>query len=134
MNWLPTEKNSGNIQATTFSNRFQSRMSSIGFYVTGEPYNGKHRYSLKLKGLESGYNSNAFGRGIVIHGANYVSEQIVAKGERIGRSYGCPAVAQSVNKQLVDTIKDGSCLLIHYPDKRYLSRSKILNNGRVHSL
>lgn len=121
-------RNSGDEFAKWFSNSFQSKQSSLGFYVTAETYNGKHRFSLKLRGLESGFNTNAFARGIVIHGANYVDESFIDKGQRIGRSFGCPAVSQKVNTELVNTIKEGTCLFIHYPDKRYLSRSKILNN------
>ncbi|MBI1305323.1 MAG: hypothetical protein GC181_01775 [Bacteroidetes bacterium] len=122
-------KNTGDEYAKYFSNKIESQQSSLGFYVTGETYNGRHEYSLKLNGLENGFNTNAFCRGIVIHGANYVDQSIVDKGQRIGRSFGCPAVSEKVNKSLVDTIKDGTCLFIHYPDKRYLSRSKILNNS-----
>jgi L,D-transpeptidase catalytic domain len=122
-------KNSGHEYAKVFSNRSGSRQSSLGFYVTGETYNGKHRYSLKLRGLESGYNTNAFARGVVIHGASYVDERFLTDGQSIGRSFGCPAVSQKVNKSLVDVVKGGTCLFIHSGDSRYLQKSKVLNNN-----
>lgn len=118
---------SGNEYARYFSNSYSSNKSSLGFYTTGGLYYGRNNLSLKLNGLEKKFNSNAFARGIVIHGANYVSESIVNRDQRIGRSFGCPAVAQSVNKKLVNTIKGGSCLFIYHPTKDYLENSKILN-------
>ena len=122
-------KNSGDEFATSFSNRIQSKQSSLGFFITGETYNGKHKYSLKLRGLETGYNTNAFARGLVIHGATYVDERYLEAGQRIGRSFGCPAVATDVNKSLVDLVKGGSCLFVHSEDNRYLQQSKVLNNS-----
>lgn len=121
-------KYSGDKFAQSFSNKSNSKKSSLGFYVTGQPYNGKHRYSLKLRGLEPGFNSNAFARGIVVHGANYVSEEIAEKQQSVGRSFGCPAVSQEVNNQIVDLIQGGSCLFIYHPQSYYNGKSKILNN------
>ncbi len=123
-------KNSGDKDASYFSNRPNSRKSSLGFYVTGSTYNGKHRYSLKLRGLEPGFNSNAFARGIVIHGAYYVSEEIAQAQKSVGRSFGCPAVSQEVNRDLVDLIKGGTCLFIYHPQSYYNEKSKILNNDQ----
>ncbi|MFT5157095.1 MAG: hypothetical protein ACI83I_001651 [Bacteroidia bacterium] len=120
-------KNSGDEFATRFSNRHESRQSSLGFYVTGQPYNGKHKYSLKLNGLEPYFNSNAFSRGLVVHGANYVDEDIVENDQRIGRSFGCPAVSQKANSIIVSLIKGGSCLFIYHPNAVYNQKSKILN-------
>jgi len=122
-------KNSGDEFATAFSNKIQSKQSSLGFYVTGETYNGKHKYSLKLTGHESGFNTNAFARGLVIHGAHYVDDRLLEAGQRIGRSFGCPAVSQEVNKSLVDLVKGGSCLFVHSDNSRYLQQSKVLNNS-----
>ncbi len=123
-------KYSGDKFAKSFSNTPQSKKSSLGFYVTGSPYNGKHRYSLKLNGLEPGFNSNAFARGIVMHGANYVSEEIAEAQQSVGRSYGCPAVGQDVNKDIVDLIQGGSCMFIYHPQTYYNGKSKILNNNQ----
>jgi len=119
-------KNSGLIKPTKFSNRIGSNQSSLGFYRTAGTYKGKHGYSLMLDGLEKGINDNARKRAIVIHGAKYVSEEFIEKNNRLGRSWGCPAVSDELSKEIIDLIKDGSCLYIyasnvdfteHYNDK-----------------
>jgi hypothetical protein len=125
--WVAHGKRSGNDYATSFSNQYSSKKSSLGFYITGGPYYGRNNLSLKLHGLEKNYNSNAFSRGIVIHGANYISKNIVSRNERIGRSFGCPAVSIASNKKIIDTIKGGSCLFIYHPTSYYINNSKILN-------
>lgn len=94
--------------ATKFSNSINSNMSSLGFYLTAEDYNGANGYSLRLDGLSES-NSNARERGIVIHPADYV-----APGEKIGRSLGCPALAPRYSKQVIDQIKDGALLFASY--------------------
>jgi hypothetical protein len=118
---------SGDTYAKYFSNTHSSNKSSLGFYTTGGLYNGSNNLSLKLNGLEKNFNSNAFTRGIVIHGANYVNERIVNDKQRIGRSYGCPAVSQEVNEILVNTIQGGNCLFIYHPTPSYLEKSKLVN-------
>lgn len=120
-------KYSGDEYAVSFSNKIESRKSSLGFYVTGSRYQGKHRLSLKLKGMEEGFNSNAFARGIVFHGAYYVHENFVARGEKIGRSFGCPAVSQEMIGSLIEVIDRGTCVFTYYPDANYLKHSPILN-------
>lgn len=123
-------KNSGDKYAQSFSNTPNSRKSSLGFYVTGETYNGKHRYSMKLRGMEYGFNHNAFARGIVMHGANYVSEEIAMAQKSVGRSFGCPAVSNTVNHDIVDLLKEGSCLFMYHQQAYYNGKSKILNNNQ----
>lgn len=107
-------KNSGEKYATNFSNKEESLMSSLGFYKTGKTYYGKHGYSLRLKGQEDGVNDLAEKRAIVIHGADYVSEDFIKKHGRLGRSHGCPALPRELSKEIINVIKDGSCLYIHY--------------------
>jgi hypothetical protein len=109
-------RNSGNNVATKFSNVPQSNMSSLGFYLTGGTYQGKHGLSLYLDGLEQGVNDNARSRSIVIHGADYVSEGFVEKHGRLGRSFGCPALPLDVYREVIDVIADGSCLFINKSD------------------
>lgn len=121
-------KNSGGEYARYFSNTYNSKKSSIGFLLTGETYNGRHNLSLKLHGVESGYNSNAYNRGIVFHGAYYVNDYLVEKEQVIGRSFGCPAVKSDVNSKLVRKIKGGSCVFFYYPSERYLEVSSVLNS------
>lgn len=125
--WVAHGTKSGDTHAKYFSNNHRSNRSSLGFYTTGDLYNGRNNLSLKLNGLEKGINNNAFSRGIVIHGAHYVSKEIVNRSERIGRSFGCPAVRQEVNKVLVNTIKGGSCLFVWHPTPNYSTKSKLLN-------
>ncbi len=99
-------RNSGTEFATKFSNTNESFQSSLGFYVTGEEYQGKHGTSLRLDGMEVGINDNARNRAVVIHGADYVSEKLAKAQGYIGRSLGCPAVPYKVHKELIETIKD----------------------------
>jgi hypothetical protein len=120
-------RNSGNEFAKTFSDKPNSYMSSIGFYFTGQTYQGKHGLSLRLDGLEEKYNQHARDRAIVMHGANYVSTDFIKKYGRLGRSYGCPSVSMDIYKDVIETICDGSLLFIYYPDKNYLQHSGILN-------
>jgi hypothetical protein len=120
-------KNSGTVLATRFSNAFNSLKSSLGFYTTAGTYLGKHGYSLRLEGQEAGINDNAFKRGIVIHSANYVSENTASSKGFVGRSQGCPAIPESLKKPIIETIRDGSCLFVYSPDLFYASHSKLLN-------
>lgn len=116
-------KNSGVHFAQDFSNKNRSLMSSPGFYTTAETYFGKHGYSLKLDGLEEGINDHARERLIVIHGADYVSEDFIQKYDRIGRSWGCPALPLDLTKEVINLIKEGSCLYIHTDDEYYIRHS-----------
>lgn len=106
-------RNSGDLMATRFSNREGSYQSSLGFYLTNETYNGSNGYSLRLNGLEKGINDNARARAIVIHGAAYANPSVCAGGNRLGRSFGCPAVPEKLNRPIIDAIKDGSVLYIY---------------------
>jgi hypothetical protein len=110
-------RNTGEEFANEFSNQAESFKSSIGFYATGEIYNGKHGMSLKLDGLEKGLNDNARNRAVVIHGADYVSESFIRQNKRLGRSQGCPAIPVEMNAKVINVIKDKSCLFIYHPSK-----------------
>lgn len=119
-------KNTGEEFASKFSNEPSSYQSSLGFYVTGETYFGKHGLSLKLDGVEKGFNDNAEKRAIVMHGADYVSENFIAAQGRLGRSFGCPSVPVELHEPIINTLKGGSCLFIYYPDKNYLAKSHLI--------
>jgi hypothetical protein len=119
-------RNSGDVYASKFSNTSNSNKSSLGFYVTGSTYIGKHGVSLKLHGQEKGINDQAEARAIVIHGADYVSESFIKKVGRLGRSLGCPAIPMALHKELIQKIAGGTCLFIYYPDESYLSSSPLL--------
>jgi hypothetical protein len=113
--------------ATAFSDRENSHQSSLGFYITGETYIGEHGLSLYLHGMDNGYNANAYRRSVVLHGAAYVSEAFIQANKRLGRSWGCPAVAQELASEIISTVKNGTCLFIYHPDKRYFAQSCWLN-------
>jgi hypothetical protein len=118
---------SGKEFANRFSNAPESNKSSLGFYETLNTYNGGNGYSLKLQGIERGINDNANRRAIVMHGAGYVDERLIRCQGYIGRSWGCPAVPESLHRSIIDKIKNGTCLFIFSPNMRYLSHSKVLN-------
>jgi hypothetical protein len=119
-------RNSGGLMANRFSNRFNSYMSSVGFYVTGGTFFGKHGYSLRLEGMEKGWNDNVLGRAIIIHAANYVSEEYIRQSGYLGRSEGCPAIPEELKRPIIDVIRGGSCLFVYGQDRRYLERSKLV--------
>jgi hypothetical protein len=120
-------RNSGKEFARSFSNKASSFKSSLGFYITGDTYNGENGYSLKLEGLEKGINDNAEKRAIVMHGADYVNESFLQSQGYMGRSLGCPAVSKQEYKEVINMIKDRTCLFIFSPDRNYLSHSPVLN-------
>jgi L,D-transpeptidase catalytic domain len=120
-------RNSGGEYATHFSNKPESLQSSLGFYITSNTYIGEHGLSLRINGVDPGYNDKALERSIVIHGAAYVDAARAREGIFMGRSYGCPAVPQKESTNIITTIKNGTCLFIYHPDKNYLHGSKILN-------
>jgi len=120
-------RNSGEEFATKFSNKAESFQSSLGFYVTGEVYQGKHGKSLRLDGVEKGINDKARDRAVVMHGADYVSEQFIKQNKRLGRSLGCPALPEELTSEIIDLIKNQSCLFIYHPTNTYAVSSKLLS-------
>ncbi len=112
---------SGGDMATNFSNLENSHQSSLGFYITSDTYFGKHGLSMKLEGMDKGFNTNARDRAVVIHGADYVSQSFVNQHGRLGRSHGCPALPVELTKTIIDTIKGQTCLFINGPATDYNS-------------
>lgn len=119
-------RNSGELYATSFSNRPNSYQSSLGFYLTAETYQGGNGYSLRLDGLEKGINDNARSRAIVIHGAKYANPSVCQGGHCLGRSFGCPALPESLNRPIINAIKGGSVLFIYADNTHYLTASQLL--------
>ncbi|PRY09723.1 L,D-transpeptidase-like protein [Pontibacter ummariensis] len=115
-------RNSGENFAEQFSNKRDSYMSSIGFYVTEDTYYGKHGLSLKLNGLDEGFNTNAMDRCIVMHGAEYATEDFIEKTGRLGRSLGCPAVPTEEHEDIIRTVMGGTALYAHAPAENYTSQ------------
>ncbi len=122
-------RNSGDNFATRFSNADESLSTSVGLYRTTSSYSGHNGYSLRMQGLEPGFNDHAMERAIVIHGASYVSADMARQHGRIGRSWGCPAVRTAVAHRLIDTLKEGQLVFSYYPDPRWLGSSGYLNCG-----
>ncbi len=122
-------RNSGRELAQEFSNEPESFKSSLGFYVTGGTYDGKHGFSLRLMGEEPGFNDNALSRAIVMHSAEYINESIIKSQGFIGRSLGCPALSPTIYKPVIEKIKNGTCLFLYSPNKSYLAHSKLINKA-----
>lgn len=119
-------RNSGREMASEFSNQPESNKSSLGAYITGGTYIGKHGYSMRLFGEEKGINDNANSRAIVMHSAAYVSESAIKMQGFIGRSLGCPALPENLYKPIIEKIKNGSCLYLYSPDENYAANSRII--------
>ena len=118
-------RNTGENKAVKFSNIPESNMSSLGFYVTGETYIGKHGLSLFIDGKEEGFNNNARSRAVVIHGADYVSNKFAKNVGRIGRSLGCPALPENIAPEVINDIAGKTCLFIYGNDKNYERKSQL---------
>lgn len=106
-------RGSGEKMAEKFSNIPSSNQSSVGFYTTAEVYNGKHGRSLRLDGLDAGLNSKARERAIVVHGADYVSQDVINATGRLGRSQGCPALPMDLFSDIINDIKGNTLLFIN---------------------
>lgn len=124
-------KNTGANYAKYFSNIPNSKKSSLGLFKTGDTYTGRNGYSLYLNGLEKGFNDLALKRSIVMHGANYVSQDFINKQGRLGRSWGCPAFRQKIAKEIIDTIKQGQYLFVYYLDNNWVKKSTFLNCSKT---
>lgn len=114
-------KGSGTHYAKIFSNTPGSLQSSLGVFITGKTYRGKHGLSLVLHGAEKGINHNAQRRAIVMHPAHYVKKGYA------GRSWGCPALSKEVARPIIQAIQEGSLLFAYYPDKHWLKQSLFLS-------
>lgn len=118
-------KNSGKNEAITFSNIPNSYKSSLGFFLTENTYNGEFGYSLRLKGLEEGINSNAAERNIVIHGADYVSKNFIDQFGFLGRTKGCPALPREITSEIINKIQGGTVVFVVGNDHHYENTSPI---------
>jgi hypothetical protein len=118
-------RDSGENTTTRFSNLPGSHQSSLGLFRTSDTYTGHNGYSLRLDGLEPGFNDRARERAIVIHGASYVSDKTISLRGGVGRSWGCPAVRLEIARSLIDAIKDGQYLFAYYPDTQWLQHSPL---------
>lgn len=127
-------RNTGENMATQFSDVPESRQSSIGLFVTSETYVGANGYSLRMDGLEPGFNGRARERAIVMHGAPYVDETLARAQGRLGRSWGCPALREAVARDIIDTIRGGGVVFSYYPDQEWLETSRFLTCANAEQL
>ena len=119
---------SGDNLARAFSNESNSHQSSLGLFRTDETYVGKNGYSLRLHGLDTGFNDHAYDRAIVMHGAPYVSDDVARTQGRLGRSWGCPALREGIAREVIDTVKGTGLVFAYYPDPAWLTASKYLGD------
>ena len=124
-------KYSGENYTTNFSNRINSLQTSVGLFLTENTYLGRYGYSLRLQGLEKGFNDNAKVRAIVFHGAPYVNKKFAATVGRIGRSWGCPAVEPKLATPIINTIKDGTLIFSFSNHPQWLNQSKFIKSSQV---
>ena len=125
---------SGSLLSNYFSNKSNSKTSSIGVFVTEKAYRGRHGASLKLIGLEPNFNDNAYNRFIVMHGAWYVNERFIEKYGRPGRSWGCPALPVDLTVPIIESIKNNALFVVYYPSTQWLENSTFLNCDNVNAL
>ncbi len=122
---------SGTLATNYFSNKYNSKASSIGVYKTEKAYYGREGLSLRLDGLDANFNDNASSRAVVMHGGWYVDEQFIKRYGRPGRSWGCPALPLSLYQPIINTIKDNSLLVAYYPSDAWFVKSKFLNCDKM---
>ncbi len=104
--WVAHGRNSGDLLCTAVSNTSGSLQTSKGLYQVGRKIlSPKHGDALLLQGLDDGVNSAAESREIIMHAADYVGADFIAKHGRLGRSFGCPAVAPEVMPKLIDLLQ-----------------------------
>lgn len=123
-----------NAVAWKFSNKKDSKQTSLGMYLTGGTYVGHYGLILRMYGLEKS-NDQAYNRDIVLHGATYAGESFIKMIDpttkepygRLGVSWGCPAVAVSVAKRIIPLLKGGALI---YHDHKELA-DEALNGKEV---
>lgn len=109
-------RGTGDVEPVAFSNFGGSNQSSLGFYRTAaSTYQGKHGLSLKIDGLDPGFNTNAESRAVVVHGAEYVCEEFIKQHGHLGRSQGCPALPVAQTQAIIEAIRGNSIMYLHGP-------------------
>ena len=119
--------NSGTLMSRQFSNMKNSKASSIGVYTTEKAYSGRHGHSLKMVGLEKGFNSNAYNRFVVMHGSWYLSQPFIDRYGRPGRSWGCPALPLHLTTPVINKIENNSLLIAYDNNDDWFQQSSYLN-------
>ena len=115
---------SGGNMTTSFSNQDGSHATSLGLFRTAETYVGGNGYSMRMDGLDAGFNDNARDRLIVMHGADYVNPAAAPSMGRLGRSWGCPALRQAVAHDMIDVLKEGNLVFSYADNDKWLENGK----------
>lgn len=118
---------SGALMTEYFSNRNNSKASSMGIYITEKAYVGREGMSMHLIGIDGKFNNNAANRYIVMHGGWYMDDNFIKRYGRSGRSWGCPALPANLTSEIINTIKDGTILVMYYPSEKWFQESRFLN-------
>jgi L,D-transpeptidase catalytic domain len=121
---------SGEEYASSFSNEPDSYKSSLGFYITKRTYYGRNGLSLRIDGVDTGYNDMAGKRNIVLHGSSYTTDKYLANYGTLGTSLGCPAIPSAISPRIIRAVKNGSCIFIYHPTTAYLENSTIINGNK----
>ncbi|UYZ62920.1 murein L,D-transpeptidase catalytic domain family protein [Hymenobacter weizhouensis] len=108
-------RGSGYLRARRFSNTMKSACTSLGFYRTQDTYQGKHGLSRRLRGLDPGQNDNALRRYVVLHAADYASQDHLRRHGQLGYSRGCPALPPDQYRAIIQAVGEGSCLFLSGP-------------------
>ena len=111
---------------TKFSNGFGSGMTSLGLYVVQELYNftghtagaAYNSVGVRLQGVTPGYNDNARARGVVAHGAPYVTAS------KAGRSEGCPAMEESRASRVLPELANGAMVYLFSPNSNLVASAE----------
>jgi hypothetical protein len=109
---------------TRFTNASGSATTSLGLFVARETYSfsgksGGRKYTsvgLRLDGLSQAFNDRALARGVVAHGAPYVTAKAA------GRSEGCPAMEQDRAKRLLPKLANGGLVFLFAPDADWMAK------------
>lgn len=109
--------NTGLLNSEKFSNTAGSNQSSLGVFVTTTTYSGHHGTSLQIDGLEKGINDKVASRRVVVHSADYVSDEFLKEHGYIGRSSGCLAVRKLDISQLINLTVGGSVIFSYAPQE-----------------
>jgi hypothetical protein len=112
--WVAHGQGSGELMCDRFSNIEGSHATSRGLYRIGPRImSPKHGPALLLQGLDKGRNCQAEAREVIMHGADYVSEAFIAAHGRLGRSWGCPAVAREDMEHFIGLLAGQGYLYVY---------------------
>ena len=120
-------KNSGLLETQSFSNKMNSYKSSLGAFLTGSSYMGKHGLSMVLHGLEKDINHNSEKRHVVLHSAWYSSLSFLKEHGYLGRSWGCPSIPKTHIATVIKLLKDKHLLNQLKSEDQYIETTRYID-------